>query len=105
MCAVVPLTVQLPAALKPTVRFDVDVAPRAKSASPNVLSASAAKVIVWFALPMVNVVEPVIPPKLALSKLVPTPMACASPPAATVATVGVAEDQLAVAVRSVVVRS
>jgi len=49
MCTIVPLTVQLPLAVKATVRFELELALTAKSASPKVLSASAANVIVWLA--------------------------------------------------------
>ena len=54
MCTVLPLTVQLPVALKLTASPDDAVALTVKSASPNVLSASAANVIVWLAFAILN---------------------------------------------------
>ena len=54
MCPVLPLTVQLPVAEKPTVKPELAVALTVKSGSPNFLPVSAANVIVWFALAMVN---------------------------------------------------
>ena len=51
---VLPLTVQLPAAEKLTDKPELAVALTVKSGSPNVLPASAANVIVWFALATVN---------------------------------------------------
>ena len=51
---VLPLTVQLPAAEKLTDKPELAVALTVKSGSPKVLPASAANVIVWFALATVN---------------------------------------------------
>src|SRR3954452_16070958 len=48
MCTRLPPTVQFPLALKPTDRPELAVALTVKSASPNVLFASAPKVMVWF---------------------------------------------------------
>src|SRR3954453_15807763 len=55
MCTVAPLTVQLPAATKETASPELAVAETVKSGSRYVLSASPAKVMVWFALLMANV--------------------------------------------------
>src|SRR4051794_39029620 len=51
MRSVAPLTVQLPVAANATGKPEVAVATRATSVSPNVLFASAAKVIVWLTGP------------------------------------------------------
>ena len=55
MWTMLPLIVHCPAALKLTANPDDAVALTPKSASPYVLSASAANVIVWFAFAMLNV--------------------------------------------------
>ena len=54
MWIVVPFTVQFPLTEKPTVRPELAVAETAKSGSPNVLFASGANVIVWFAFEIEN---------------------------------------------------
>ena len=61
MWTVEPVTLQLPPALKLTVRPEVALALTMKSGSPNVLFARGANVIVWFALITVNVGELLLP--------------------------------------------
>ena len=54
-CTVVPLTVQLPLAVKLTGRPEEAVALTVKSGSPKVLFARGPNVIVWSALAMLKV--------------------------------------------------
>ena len=54
-CTVVPLTVQLPLAVKLTYRPEEAVALTVKSGSPKVLFATGTNVIVWLALRMLKV--------------------------------------------------
>jgi hypothetical protein len=54
ICTVFVLIVQLPLAVKLTVRLDDDAALTVKSASPKVLFAKDPNVIVWLALAIVN---------------------------------------------------
>ena len=55
MCTVLPLTVQLPLALKLTARPEDAVALTVKSRSPKVLFGSTPNVIVWFAFAITSV--------------------------------------------------
>ena len=91
---VLPLTVQAPAAAKPTARPDVAVAARATEESSRSTSGSAAKSIDWPAFATVNVWTPwlgansAVPEYLATTEWLPAPSATPemdAPPAETAA--------------------